>query len=85
MTIRVHRLVRYFKDEGIDVVLVNSNPATIMTDRGMATNTYIGAAYRRICRKDYSKNVRTQLSPGMGGQTGLNPRVSFTTRAFLKV
>ena len=38
------------KDEGIDVVLVNSNPATIMTDRGMAT-------YRRICRKDYSKRT----------------------------
>ena len=45
------------KDEGIDVVLVNSNPATIMTDRGMATNTYIEPLTRRICRKDYSKRT----------------------------
>ena len=36
------------KDEGIDVVLVNSNPATIMTDRGMATNTYIAVSYTHL-------------------------------------
>ena len=40
------------KDEGIDVVLVNSNPATIMTDRGMATNTYICLLYTSPSPRD---------------------------------
>lgn len=60
------------KEEGIDVVLVNSNPATIMTDRGMASQTYIEpltADYiERIIREERPDSVIA----GMGGQTGLN-------------
>ena len=53
------------KDEGIDVVLVNSNPATIMTDRGMATNTYIEpltAEYvEKIIQKERCDDVGNEL------------------------
>lgn len=72
------------KDEGIDVVLVNSNPATIMTDRGMATNTYIEPLTAEYVEKIIQKNVRTQLSPVWAVRQVLTLLVSFTTRAFLK-
>lgn len=72
------------KDEGIDVVLVNSNPATIMTDRGMATNTYIEPLTAEYVEKIIQKNVRTQLSPAWAVRQVLTLLVSFTTRAFLK-
>ena len=60
------------KDEGIDVVLVNSNPATIMTDRGMATNTYIEPLTAEYVEKIIQKERPDSIIAGMGGQTGLN-------------
>ena len=66
------------KDEGIDVVLVNSNPATIMTDRGMATNTYI-----EPLTAEYVEKI-IQKSPVLAVRQVLKLPVSFTTRAFLK-
>lgn len=60
------------KEEGIEVVLVNSNPATIMTDRGMATYTYIEPLNMDYLEKIIQKERPDSVIAGMGGQTGLN-------------
>lgn len=60
------------KEEGIEVVLVNSNPATIMTDRGMATNTYIEPLTAEYVERIIQKERPDAIIAGMGGQTGLN-------------
>ena len=60
------------KEEGIDVVLVNSNPATIMTDRGMANHTYIEPLTTEYIEKIIQKERPDSVVAGMGGQTGLN-------------
>ena len=60
------------KEEGIDVVLVNSNPATIMTDRGMANHTYIEPLTAEYIEKIIQKERPDSVVAGMGGQTGLN-------------
>ncbi|MDD6483027.1 MAG: carbamoyl-phosphate synthase large subunit [Clostridiales bacterium] len=60
------------KDEGIEVILVNSNPATIMTDRGMATNTYIEPLTAEYLEKIIKRERPDSVIAGMGGQTGLN-------------
>jgi carbamoyl-phosphate synthase large subunit len=60
------------KEEGIEVILVNSNPATIMTDRGMATKTYIEPLTIEYLEKIIEKERPDSLIAGMGGQTGLN-------------
>lgn len=60
------------KDEGIEVVLVNSNPATIMTDRGMAAKTYIEPLTAEYVEKIIAKERPDSVIAGMGGQTGLN-------------
>ena len=60
------------KEEGIEVILVNSNPATIMTDRGMATRTYIEPLTVETLEKIIAKERPDSVIAGMGGQTGLN-------------
>ena len=60
------------KEEGIEVILVNSNPATIMTDRGMATRTYIEPLTIETLEKIIAKERPDSVIAGMGGQTGLN-------------
>jgi len=60
------------KEEGIEVVLVNSNPATIMTDRGMATSTYIEPLTAEYVERIIQKERPDAIIAGMGGQTGLN-------------
>ena len=60
------------KEEGIDVVLVNSNPATIMTDLDIATYTYIEPLTVDYLEKIIAKERPDSLIAGMGGQTGLN-------------
>ncbi len=60
------------KEEGIEVVLINSNPATIMTDRGMATSTYIEPLTIENIEKIIKKERPDSIIAGMGGQTGLN-------------
>lgn len=76
MIIREHKLVKLFKEEGVEVVLVNSNPATIMTDKAVADRIYIGADYSRIYRKKIIiKEQPDSVLCGMGGQTGLNMAV----------
>ncbi|MCI1931852.1 MAG: carbamoyl-phosphate synthase large subunit [Clostridia bacterium] len=64
--------VQALKSEGVEVVLVNSNPATIMTDRGMADHTYIEPLTAEFVEKVIAKEKPDSLIAGMGGQTGLN-------------
>ena len=63
---------RSIKEEGIEVVLVNSNPATIMTDRGMADHTYIEPLTAEYIERIIQKERPDSVIAGMGGQTGLN-------------
>ncbi len=59
-------------EEGYEVVLVNSNPATIMTDPGMADRTYIEPLTVETLEKIIAKERPDALLPNLGGQTGLN-------------
>ncbi|EQD54927.1 carbamoyl phosphate synthase large subunit, partial [mine drainage metagenome] len=60
------------KEEGYRVVLVNSNPATIMTDPDMADRTYIEPLTVEALAKIIEKERPDALLPTLGGQTGLN-------------
>ncbi|MBS4096262.1 MAG: carbamoyl-phosphate synthase large subunit [Sulfuricella sp.] len=60
------------REEGYKVILVNSNPATIMTDPGMADVTYIEPITWQIVEKIIEKERPDALLPTMGGQTALN-------------
>src|SRR5688500_11332309 len=60
------------KEEGYRVILVNSNPATIMTDPGMADATYIEPVNWQMLEKIIAIERPDALLPTMGGQTGLN-------------
>ena len=60
------------REEGFEVVLVNSNPATIMTDPNMADRTYIEPITPEIVQKIIERERPDAILPTMGGQTGLN-------------
>ncbi|MDP2942476.1 MAG: carbamoyl phosphate synthase large subunit, partial [Candidatus Omnitrophota bacterium] len=60
------------KEEGFKVVLLNSNPATIMTDPEMADATYIEPVTPEVLEKIIEKERPDALLPTLGGQTGLN-------------
>jgi len=60
------------KEEGIEVVLINSNPATIMTDKTMADSIYIEPINCEIIEKIIQKEKVDSILPTLGGQTGLN-------------
>jgi carbamoyl-phosphate synthase large subunit len=60
------------REEGYEVVLVNSNPATIMTDPNMADRTYIEPLTWEIVEKIIEKERPDAILPTLGGQTGLN-------------
>ncbi|MBL7119643.1 MAG: carbamoyl-phosphate synthase large subunit [Dehalococcoidia bacterium] len=60
------------REEGYEIVLVNSNPATIMTDPGMADKTYIEPLTAESVAKIIEKERPDALLPNLGGQTGLN-------------
>src|ERR1700741_4108425 len=60
------------REEGYEVVLVNSNPATIMTDPATADRTYIEPLTVEIVEKVIAKERPDALLPTLGGQTGLN-------------
>lgn len=60
------------KEEGVEVVLVNSNPATIMTDREVADKIYIEPLTLEFLEKIIAKERPDSVLAGMGGQTGLN-------------
>src|SRR5207244_6597988 len=60
------------REEGYTVVLVNSNPATIMTDPGMADRTYIEPVTWEVVTQIIERERPDALLPTLGGQTGLN-------------
>src|SRR5687768_9150326 len=71
------------KEEGYQVVLINSNPATIMTDPGLADATYIEPITWEMCEKIIAKERPDALLPTLGGQTGLNTAVDLAKRGIL--
>ena len=71
------------KEEGVEVVLVNSNPATIMTDRNMADKTYIEPLTVEYLEKIIAKERPDSVIAGMGGQTGLNMTCELYDRGIL--
>src|SRR5678809_241158 len=68
--------VKALKEEGYRIVLVNSNPATIMTDPELADATYIEPITPEIVAKIIEKERPDALLPTMGGQTALNTALS---------
>lgn len=71
------------RDEGYEVILVNSNPATIMTDPETADRTYIEPLTPEIVEKIIEKERPDALLPTMGGQTALNLAVSLAKNGTL--
>ncbi len=71
------------KEEGYEVILVNSNPATIMTDPQMADRTYIEPLTVENAEKIIIKERPDALLPNLGGQTGLNLSASLSKEGIL--
>ena len=72
------------REEGYEVVLVNSNPASIMTDPEMANRTYIEPLTPEMVEKVIAKEQPDALLPTMGGQTALNVAVSLAKSGVLE-
>ncbi len=72
------------REEGYEVVLVNSNPATIMTDPEMADATYVEPITPRVVEEIIRKERPDALLPTMGGQTGLNTAVALAEGGVLE-
>ncbi|MDR3259050.1 MAG: carbamoyl-phosphate synthase large subunit [Fusobacteriaceae bacterium] len=71
------------KKEGLEVVLINSNPATIMTDTTVADRIYIEPINVDFIEKIIKKEKPDSILPGMGGQTGLNIAVELYEKGIL--
>ncbi|QIQ41195.1 MAG: carbamoyl-phosphate synthase large subunit [Buchnera aphidicola (Aphis urticata)] len=71
-------------EEGYKIILINSNPATIMTDPYMADATYIEPIHWKIVKKIIIKERPDALLPTMGGQTALNCALELNRRGILK-
>jgi len=71
------------KEEGFEIVLVNSNPATIMTDPEMADATYIEPITPEVLEKVIEKERPDALLPTLGGQTGLNTAIKLVEKGVL--
>ena len=72
------------KDEGYKVILINSNPATIMTDPEVANKTYIEPITPEIVEKIIKKEKPCAILPTMGGQTALNTAITMEKKGTLK-
>ena len=72
------------KEEGFQVVLINSNPATIMTDPNVADKTYIEPITIKILEKIIQKEKPDAILPTMGGQTALNLAMEAEKKGILK-
>src|SRR6266566_7238350 len=72
------------REEGYEVVLVNSNPATIMTDPGMADRTYVEPITWEIVAKIIEKERPDAILPTLGGQTGLNTAMDLHRHGILE-
>lgn len=76
--------IKALKEEGYRVILVNSNPATIMTDPELADATYIEPITPEIVEKIIAKEKPDALLPTMGGQTALNTALALSQSGALK-
>ncbi len=76
--------VKALHEEGLEVVLVNSNPATIMTDPEMADRTYIEPLTPEVVERIIALERPQALLPTLGGQTGLNLAVALAERGVLE-
>ena len=72
------------KDEGYKVILINSNPATIMTDPGVADKTYIEPISLEVLEEVIKKERPDAILPTMGGQTALNLAINAEKIGLLK-
>ena len=72
------------KDEGFKVILINSNPATIMTDPGVADKTYIEPITIEVLEEILKKEKPDAILPTMGGQTALNLAIKAEKSGLLK-
>ncbi|SEW01628.1 carbamoyl-phosphate synthase large subunit [[Clostridium] fimetarium] len=75
---------RSLKEEGIEVVLVNSNPATIMTDRDIADQVYIEPLTAQMVEQIILKEKPDSVLPTLGGQAGLNLAMEIEESGFFK-
>lgn len=75
---------RALKEEGLDVVLVNPNPATIMTDEVIADHVYIEPLTRKIVERIIEKERPDSLLSTLGGQTGLTLSMELAKSGFLE-
>ena len=75
---------RSLKEEGIEVVLLNSNPATIMTDKDIADKVYIEPLTLEVVEQLIVKEKPDSILPTMGGQAGLNLAMELEEAGFLK-
>ncbi len=75
---------RSLKEEGVEVILVNSNPATIMTDRDIADKVYIEPLTARVLEQIIEKEKPDSILPTLGGQAGLNLGMELEESGFLK-
>ena len=75
---------RSLKEEGIEVVLLNSNPATIMTDKDIADRVYIEPLTVEVVEELIRKEKPDSILPTLGGQAGLNLAMELDEAGFLK-
>jgi carbamoyl-phosphate synthase large subunit len=74
---------RSLKEEGVEVVLVNSNPATIMTDKDIADSVYIEPLTVKVLQQLIEKEKPDSILPTLGGQAGLNLGMELEESGFL--
>ena len=75
---------RSLKEEGLEVVLLNSNPATIMTDKDIADRVYIEPLTVEVVEQLILKEKPDSVLPTLGGQAGLNLAMELDEKGFLK-
>ena len=75
---------RSLKEEGIEVVLLNSNPATIMTDKDIADEVYIEPLTTDVVKKIIEKEKPDSVLPTLGGQAALNLAMELEESGYLK-
>ena len=75
---------RVFKEAGVNVVLCNSNPATIMTDQAMADEIYLEPLTAETLKRVIRKEQPDSLLAGLGGQTGLTLAMELSKEGFLQ-
>ncbi len=75
---------RSLKEEGVEVVLVNSNPATIMTDKNIADHVYIEPLTVKVLEQIILEEKPDSILPTLGGQAGLNLGMELAESGFLE-